>query len=120
MAGKPISAGGYTVFGLDYRGHGLSGGNRGDDPGKDRWIGDLAESVKFIKGLGFSRVVVSAHAFGVAAAMVATDSIPNEISGLVLLSGAYEGRKSVSKPLSLFQQFQISGQCCFPSFLSGC
>ena len=103
MAGKPISAGGYTVFGLDYRGHGLSGGNRGDNPGKDRWIGDLAESVKYIKGLGFTRVIVLGHSLGVAAAMVATDSIPHEISGLVLLSGAYEGRKGVSKPLTVFQ-----------------
>jgi hypothetical protein len=36
MAGVPLSAGGYTTFGLDYRGHGLSGGNRGDSPGKER------------------------------------------------------------------------------------
>ena len=28
MAGVPFSKGGYTTFGLDYRGHGLSGGNR--------------------------------------------------------------------------------------------
>src|SRR5258708_6888069 len=40
MAAIPISKGGYTVFGLDYRGHGLSDGNRGDSPGKDRWIAD--------------------------------------------------------------------------------
>src|SRR5215831_21210807 len=46
MAGEPISKGGYTVFGLDYRGHGLSGGNRGDSPGKDQWIGDLANAVR--------------------------------------------------------------------------
>src|SRR5438045_3085691 len=36
MAGIPFSDAGYTTFGLDYRGHGLSGGNRGDSPeGKD-------------------------------------------------------------------------------------
>ncbi len=29
MAGVPISKGGYTTFGLDYRGHGLSSGNQG-------------------------------------------------------------------------------------------
>src|SRR5271154_6140479 len=45
MAGVPISAAGYTTFGLDDRGHGLSDGIRGDSPGKDRWIADLAESV---------------------------------------------------------------------------
>src|ERR1700722_1641329 len=57
MAGVPISGGGYTVFGLDYRGHGLSGGNRGDSKGKDRWIGDLAEAVRYVHSLGFSKVV---------------------------------------------------------------
>jgi acylglycerol lipase len=103
MAGKPISAGGYTIFGLDYRGHGLSDGNRGDNPGKDRWIGDLAESVKYIKGLGFTKVIVLGHSLGVAAAMVAADSVPNEIAGLVLLSAAYEGRKGLSKPPGIFQ-----------------
>ena len=107
MAGVPISKGGYTVFGLDYRGHGLSGGNRGDSPGKDRWIGDLADAVKYIKGLGFSRVVVLGHSLGVAAAICAADTVPGDIAGLVLLSGAYEGRKGVSKPLSFFQQARL-------------
>ena len=74
MAGKPISAGGYTTFGLDYRGHGLSGGNRGDTPGKDRWIADLAESVKYIKGLGFYKSDCFGTQLGVAAAMCAADS----------------------------------------------
>jgi len=58
MAGIPISKGGYTVFGLDYRGHGLSDGNRGDTPGKERFTADLAEAVTYIKGLGFTKVVV--------------------------------------------------------------
>jgi alpha-beta hydrolase superfamily lysophospholipase len=117
MAGKPISAGGYTVFGLDYRGHGLSGGNRGDSPGKERWIADLAESVKYIKGLGFSKVIILGHSLGVAAAMCAADAIPNEISGLILLSGAYEGRKGLSKPLTLFQKIRILSSAIFrPSY----
>ncbi len=117
MAGKPISAGGYTVFGLDYRGHGLSGGNRGDCPGKERWIGDLAESVKYIKGLGFSKVIVLGHSLGVAAAICAADTIPDEIAGLILLSGAYEGRKGVSKPLTLFQKTKYLASAIFrPSY----
>ena len=117
MAGEPISAGGYTVFGLDYRGHGLSGGNRGDSPGKERWIGDLAESVKYIKGLGFTKVIILGHSLGVAAAMCAADTIPNEISGLILLSGAYEGRKGLSKPPTLFQQTKFLASAIFrPSY----
>lgn len=107
MAGEPISKGGYTVFGLDYRGHGLSGGNRGDSPGKERWIGDLAEAVKHVKSLGFSEVIVLGHSLGVAAAICAADSIPNDIAGLVLLSGAYEGRKGLNKPLSFFQKSKL-------------
>ncbi|HSF52461.1 MAG TPA: alpha/beta fold hydrolase [Algoriphagus sp.] len=97
MAGRPFSESGYVTFGLDYRGHGLSGGNRGDTPGLDRWIEDFGETVKYIKGLGFSEVVVLGHSLGVATAMLTANQVPNEIAGLILLSGAYEGRKGVSK-----------------------
>lgn len=117
MAGDPISAGGYTVFGLDYRGHGLSDGNRGDSPGKERWIGDLAESVRYIKTLGFKRVVILGHSLGVASAICAADTVPAEISGLILLSGAYEGRKGLSKPPTLFQKTRILASSIFrPSY----
>jgi len=117
MAGVPFSKGGYTTFGLDYRGHGLSGGNRGDNPGKERWIADLTESIKYVKGLGYSKVVVLGHSLGVAAAICAADSAPNEIAGLVLLSGAYEGRKVVSQQLSLFQKAKLLSSAVFrPSY----
>jgi len=117
MAGLPISKGGYTTFGLDYRGHGLSGGNRGDNPGKDRWIADLAESVKFIKGLGYSKVIVLGHSLGVAAAICAADAVPHDIAGLVLLSGAYESRKGVSQQLSFFQKAKLLSSAIFrPSY----
>ncbi len=117
MGGDPISKGGYNVFGLDYRGHGLSGGNRGDSPGKDRWIGDLTDAVKYVKSLGFSKVVVLGHSLGVAAAMCAADSVPDEIAGLVLLSGAYEGRKGLNKPISFFQKSKlISSAILRPSY----
>lgn len=117
MAGKPISAGRYTTFGLDYRGHGLSGGNRGDSPSKERWIADLAESVKQIKSLGFSKVVVLGHSLGVASAICTANAVPNDISGLVLLSGAYEGKKGLSKPPTLFQTTKILASSFFrPSY----
>jgi alpha-beta hydrolase superfamily lysophospholipase len=117
MAGTPISQGGYTVFGLDYRGHGLSGGNRGDSPGKDRWIDDLAESVKYVKGLGFSKVIVLGHSLGVAAALCAADKVPDDIAGLILLSGAYEGRKGLSKPVPFFTQAKLIASYVFrPSY----
>jgi len=117
MAGVPISKGGYTTFGLDYRGHGLSGGNRGDSPGKDRWIADLGESVKYIKSLGFSKVVVFGHSLGVASAICAADTVPNDIAGLVLLSGAYEGRKGLTKPPTLYQKTKMLSSYIFrPSY----
>lgn len=113
MAGQPISLSGYTTFGLDYRGHGLSGGNRGDNPGKDRWYADLAESVLYVKSLGFSQVVVLGHSLGVASAICAANAIPEEIAGLVLLSGAYEGRKGLSKPPTFFEQARIVSSAVF-------
>jgi acylglycerol lipase len=113
MAGIPISKGGYTVFGLDYRGHGLSDGNRGDTPGKERFTADLAEAVTYIKGLGFTKVVVLGHSLGVASAIVVADAVPDKISGLILLSGAYEGRKGLTKPIPLFQQARILASSIF-------
>ncbi len=113
MAGLPLSEGGYTVFGLDYRGHGLSDGNRGDNPGKDRWYADLAEAVKYVKGLGFSKVVVMGHSLGVASALCAANAVPDDIAGLILLSGAYEGRKGLSKPLPFLQKARIIASSVF-------
>ncbi len=104
MAGQPFSESGYTTFGLDYRGHGLSGGNRGDTPGTARWIEDIAEAVRYIEELGFPKVVVMGHSLGVASAICAANAVPGEIAGLVLLSGAYEGRKGVSKEPTLLDK----------------
>ena len=108
MAGIPFSEASYTTFGLDYRGHGLSDGNRGDAPSKERWIADLVECVIFIKSLGYDRVVVMGHSLGVAAAICAANEIPNEIAGVILLSGAYEGKNGNSMDqISLFQKARI-------------
>ena len=107
MAGIPFAENGYTTFGLDYRGHGLSSGNRGDTRGKKRWITDMAETVAYIKNLGFSEVVVLGHSLGVAAAFSIANAIPNEITGLVLLSGAYEGREGLSKPPSFVEKARL-------------
>jgi alpha-beta hydrolase superfamily lysophospholipase len=107
-AGKTIAKGGYTTFGLDYRGHGLSGGNRADSPGKERFTADLTEAVKYIKGLGFPRVVVMGHSLGVVSAITLANAAPDELAGLILLSAAYERRKEaeVVAP-SAFQKAKI-------------
>ncbi len=108
MAGFPISEAGYNVFGLDYRGHGLSGGNRGDAKSKERWTADLAESVNYIKNLGYKRVIIMGHSLGVAAAVCAANAVPGEIAGVILLSGAYESKTGNSMDkLSLIQKARI-------------
>lgn len=117
MAGVPLATGGYTTFGLDYRGHGLSGGNRGDAPSAERWIADLAESVKYIKGLGYTNVIVLGHSLGVASAICVVNKSPHDIAGVILLSGAYEGRPGLSAPRTFFETAKILASSFFrPSF----
>ncbi len=104
---KPMAAAGYTTFGLDYRGHGLSGGTRGDSPGKDRSQADRVEALKFIRDqLGFRKVVVLGHSLGVASAIYLTKEVPEQVAGLVLLSGAYRG-KQPPREFGLFEQATI-------------
>jgi acylglycerol lipase len=117
MAGEPISAGGYTTFGLDYRGHGMSGGNRGDSPGFERWVADFTETVSYIKSLGFSRVVLLGHSLGVASAMCTANAIPKELAGVILLSGAYEGRPGLSTPPTFMETARLLSSAVFrPSY----
>lgn len=108
-----ISKKGFTTFGLDYRGHGLSSGNRGDSPNKERFRSDLKETISYIKSLGFSKVVILGHSLGVASAIYVTMAIPEEISGLILLSGAYERRAGPSTPIPLFEQARILSSSIF-------
>jgi alpha-beta hydrolase superfamily lysophospholipase len=117
MVGVPFSKYGYTTFGLDYRGHGLSGGNRGDSKSKERWIQDLTESVEYIKTLGFKRVIVMGHSLGVAAALYTGMQIPNEIAGIILLSGTYEARPGDGMKIPFGKKLKILASSIFrPSF----
>ena len=108
-----IAKGGFTTFGLDYRGHGLSSGNRGDSPGKESWLADLEETIAYVKSLGFPKVIILGHSLGVASAIYVTMAIPDEISGLILLSGAYKGREGVSRPIPFFEQARIIASSVF-------
>ena len=58
-------------------------------------------------------MIVLGHSLGVASAICAADAIPNEISGLILLSGAYEGKKGLTKPPTLFQKTKIIASSIF-------
>jgi alpha-beta hydrolase superfamily lysophospholipase len=103
---QPLADRGYTTFGLDYRGHGLSGGNRADSPSKERSQADRIETLAYIKGRGFPKVVVLGHSLGVASAIYLAKEVPDRISGLVLLSGAYRG-KLPPREFSWFEQATI-------------
>src|SRR5690606_8760390 len=62
---------------------------------------------------------VLGHSLGVAAAFSAAKAVPNEIDGLVMLSGAYEGREGFSKPPSLLQKVRfLTGAILRPSHQS--
>jgi pimeloyl-ACP methyl ester carboxylesterase len=62
-------------------------------------------------------VIILGHSLGVASAICAADAVPDQIAGLILLSGAYEGRKGLTKPPSLFQKTRIMASALFrPSY----
>ncbi len=116
IACTTIAKGGFTTFALDYRGHGLSGGNRGDNLSKQRWIADFTETVAYIKSLGFSKIVVFGHSLGVATTIYTAMTIPDQLSGLILLSGAYEGKNKTAE-VPFFQKAKILSSAVFrPSF----
>lgn len=103
---EPLAANGYTTFSLDYRGHGLSGGNRADSPSKERSQKDRIEALQYVKSLGFQNVIVLGHSLGVASAIYLAKDVPDQISGLVLLSGAYHGKRPPRK-MGLFEKVTI-------------
>ena len=72
----------------------------------------MAETVAYIRNLGFSQVVVLGHSLGVAAAFTLANAVPDQIEGLVMLSGAYEGREGLSKPPSFFEKSAVYRKCC--------
>lgn len=117
MAGEPFAARGYATFGLDYRGHGLSDGHRGDYESREVWKEDLSEGVRFIKSLGYDKVIVLGHSLGVAAAIYCYQKIPEEMDGLILLSGGYRGREGVREKPDLLQKLHIlSSSIIRPSY----
>ncbi len=108
MIAKPLTAKGFTIYGLDWRGHGLSDGNRGDCPSKERFIKDLCESIEFVRQR-HSKVILFGHSLGVLSSIIAVNNCREKIDGLVLLSGARTTRSEAYPGLSLGQKLRILG-----------
>ena len=94
LIGTQLSNVGYTVYGLDLRGHGLSDGNRGDYSSKERLILDLGEAINIIKGK-YELLILLGHSLGVITALIASNNHLENIDGLILLSAARTVRPGI-------------------------
>ncbi len=106
MLGVPLSKIGYTVYGLDMRGHGLSDGIRGDYPSDERLVKDLGESILFLKEK-HPTLILLGHSIGALTALIASSFYLKEISGLILISAAREVRPGVYKKMSISTKLKI-------------
>lgn len=97
---------GFTVIGLDLRGHGLSDGIRGDYPSKERLFKDLTETVSYIRNQ-FKTLLLFGHSLGVLNALIAKTRSQEKIDGLVLLSAGKETRPGGYKTRTLLQTLKI-------------
>ncbi|MFX1253533.1 MAG: alpha/beta hydrolase [Promethearchaeota archaeon] len=106
MIAEPLSKEGYSVFGLDLRGHGLSDGNRGDYPSKQRLTKDLSETIAFLKQK-FPILILFGHSLGVVSAIVALNHCLEDINGTILVSAARTARSGVYPPISTLNKLRI-------------
>ena len=106
MIGEALKKFGFAVYGLDLRGHGLSDGNRGDYPSKERFIEDIGEIISFIKKM-HKRLLILGHSLGVMTAIYASNYFLEEIDGLIFLSGARTMRPGVYAKISIFKKLKI-------------
>ncbi len=103
---KPLVNRGFTVYGLDLRGHGLSDGIRGDYPSRERLVKDLCEAVSFVKER-HEQVILLGHSLGVLSSIIALDSCLHKVAGAVLLSGARTVKLSATQNIPLVQKMKI-------------
>ncbi|MFX1506605.1 MAG: alpha/beta fold hydrolase [Promethearchaeota archaeon] len=115
MVAKPLSLEGYSIYGLDLRGHGLSDGIRGDYPSKERLMKDLCETIAFVKQR-VSNVILLGHSLGVLSALFSINHCVEDISGLILLSAARTFRPGVYPTISILEKLKIlMNSILFPS-----
>ncbi|MHA1166725.1 MAG: alpha/beta hydrolase [Candidatus Hodarchaeales archaeon] len=103
---EPLSAAGYTVFGLDLRGHGLSDGKRGDYPGITRLLSDLCESIAMLKR-EFTDIVIFGHSLGVLTSLLAVANCNEDLKGLILFSGARKLKEGAYPEIPLLTKIKV-------------
>jgi acylglycerol lipase len=103
---KPLVKRGFTVYGLDLRGHGLSDGVRGDYPSRERLVKDLCEAVAFVNER-HQKVVLLGHSLGVLSSIIALNNCLDKVAGAVLLSGARTLKSNGAQNISLVQKMKI-------------
>jgi len=106
MITEPLAEKGFTIYGLDLRGHGLSDGKRGDSPNMGRFIDDLCEALAFVKER-HAKVVLLGHSLGVLSSLIALNNCLENIDGAALLSGARTTRPNAYPKLSGSQKLKI-------------
>jgi len=106
MFANAISKAGFTAVGLDLRGHGLSDGNRGDYPSKERLINDLVETIVYLKKK-YSTLLLFGHSLGVLTALITKKNSKEKIDGLILLSAGKTINPGVYKSPSVLQKLKI-------------
>jgi len=106
LFGQAISKAGFTSVGLDLRGHGLSDGNRGDYPNKERLINDLLETISYLKKK-YSTLLIFGHSLGVLIALITKKNSTEKIDGLILMSAGKTINPGVYKSPSVLQKLKI-------------
>ena len=106
MISGPLSKAGFTCYGLDLRGHGLSDGKRGDYPSKEILIQDLKAAIDFLKPK-HEKLIILGHSLGVVTGSVILNNFLSEISGVIFLSASKTVREGAYKKRSFFTTLKI-------------
>jgi alpha-beta hydrolase superfamily lysophospholipase len=106
MFAEPLAERGFTVYGLDLRGHGLSDGNRGDCPSEERFVKDICETIEFVRER-HEKVVLMGHSLGVLSSLFAMKHCLKNINGSILLSGGVSIRPGVVRERSAAEKLKI-------------
>jgi len=106
MIGKHLSKMGYSAYGLDLRGHGLSEGPRGDYVSKNKLFEDLKAALDFIKSK-HEKLVLIGHSLGVITSAIMVNQFPEHVNGMILLSAAKEVREGAYAKRALTTTIKI-------------